>query len=699
MKYLIFFYLIFFSKLSEAEIAPGFPGISPSWSSAKKVHVGTSFFDFQGEPTSTVWFSLANGVLTETYFPTIDKAQIKDSQIIILTKNGELIDERKMMIHQVVNIGPEIVRLVNVSKDQKFEIHHTFYTANNENTLIDEVKIVANEEGAKFFLLTNSGLKNSGLHDNAIAKNNEITFFENDIELSVKASCSFKLTSVGYVGYSDGYQQLLNTKNIIKYDEALDGNVAGTGELNISPDKGIYKFYLTYQFNHQKKYSEDELNLEKETFRSNWKKYFNNLKKPKLNGDEYIYYRSMYVLRSHEDKKNPGAMIASLSVPWGEEMIHQENNEYGGYHLIWPRDLFHVSLAALYSGDKELALRALGFLKKIQYKSGSWNYGERIIEKNGAFPQNVWTTGKEYWSGLQLDQVAYPIHLFWHLYQHSDGIEKKQLLTEFKVMILDALNFIAKYGPWTGQERWEENFGISPSTFAAATSALLIGEKLFHNEIYKNIANQWLNKPNDNIHTWTFTTNGFYGDGNYYLRIGGCENYLSTWSANDPQLCYVANSGQLVDQRELLDQGFLKLSLFGLISPLDPKINTSLMKVNERIKVLTPKGSGLYRYSFDAYGENGKGRLWPLLNGEQGRFYLEQAKNKTGKLSRDLINKSIYLKNTFKSFANAGGLIPEQVFESTGEGTGGATPLAWSHAEYIKLLWSIERGKNISNPF
>ena len=119
----------------------------------------------------------------------------------------------------------------------------------------------------------------------------------------------------------------------------------------------------------------------------------------------------MYVLRVHEDKLNPGAMIASLSVPWGEEIQHSEGLNYGGYHLIWPRDLFHVSLAALYSGDRDVALRALRYLKRIQYKSGQWNYGERVIPKLGAFPQNVWTDGKEYWGGLQLDQVAYPVQL------------------------------------------------------------------------------------------------------------------------------------------------------------------------------------------------------------------------------------------------------------------------------------------------
>ena len=42
-------------------------------------------------------------------------------------------------------------------------------------------------------------------------------------------------------------------------------------------------------------------------------------------------------------------------------------------------------------------------------------------------------------------------------------------------------------------------------------------------------------------------------------------------------------------------------------------------------------------------------------------------------------------------------MLPEQVFEYNGEGTEAATPLAWSHAEYVKLIWSMEENRNITN--
>jgi glucoamylase len=46
------------------------------------------------------------------------------------------------------------------------------------------------------------------------------------------------------------------------------------------------------------------------------------------------FLTSAIVLRAHLDKTYPGAMVASLSVPWGDH-----GDERGGYHLVWPRDL------------------------------------------------------------------------------------------------------------------------------------------------------------------------------------------------------------------------------------------------------------------------------------------------------------------------------------------------------------------------
>lgn len=696
IKYLVLF--LAFSTLTHGRSADGYPGIAPNWSNARKVQVGTS----NTGTNSLVWFTSAQGILTETYFPTIDKAQIKDAQLIATDHKSFFAEEKVNTNHGTEVLGPTLVKHINTHHGNKFSVEHTYFTLENSSVLVDEVTVNSYVDGISYYLLVNSALNNTGYHDNAYATETGLRFSEGETSLNVSATTGFLKKSVGYVGYTDGYQDISADFlfNDI-YTEAANGNVAGTAEIKIPARKGQYKFYIVYDFEGQRTFSADFLKSQKEKYVANWNRYLHSMKSPYgiHTKERNLYLRSLYTLRVHEDKLNPGAMIASLSVPWGEMQYESSHHQVGGYHLIWPRDLFHVSLAFISAGDIDAPLRALRFLKRIQYKSGKWDFGngQRVVPKLGAFPQNVWVDGREYWSGYQLDQVGYPIQLFYHIYEQVSDKQKKALFREFREMLRLALDFIVDYGPWTNQERWEENFGISPSSFSVAAAALKVGAKLFNNPYYEEVAHSWLNKENDNIHTWTFTTNGVYGDGNYYIRIGGCNNYLASWNPNDGAWCFVANSDKWVEQTRYLDQGFLKLALMGLVDADDWRLLTTLEKLNQNIRVQIGKYSGWYRYSFDAYDPpSGKGRLWPLLSGEHGRFAIERFR--VGNLSWDDTLKTVdNILESYHFFANDGMMIPEQVYEHDGSGTNAATPLAWSHAEYIKLLWSKKLRANVEN--
>lgn len=683
--------------LSFAQVPKGSPGVVPNWSSAKKVQVGTYF----ESKKSLVWFTNTQGVLTETYFPYIDKAQIKDAELLITDGKSFMSEERTQTIHSVEILSPSLVKLINTDYLNRFETTHTFFTLKNRNVLIDEVTIESHIDGLEYYLLVNPALNNTGFLDNAYApQDSRLIFIEKETKLTVTASSGFEGESVGFVGFSDGWQELnknFTLKNL--YQKAENGNVAGTAKIKLPNKKGKYSFYIIYSFEQNDvSFSESELSLAKHDYKNAWDDYLSKMKSPVnvSETEDKLYKRSLYTLRVHEDKINEGALIASLSKPWGEDLHEYPNVFTGGYHLIWPRDLYHVCTALIQAGDLETATRALKFLKRIQYQSGVWNYGERVIEKKGAFPQNTWTNTQEYWGGLQLDQTAYPIHIFYQLYTRADETQKEYLLNEYGQMVKDALYFITSYGPWSAQERWEENFGISTSSFSAATSALKMGTRVFHDSYFENVANGWLTKPYDNIHSWTFTNNGHFGDGQYYIRVGGCSHYTAPWNPNNKAYCHVANSGQRVEQSMMIDQGFLKLALLGLVPATDWKINHSLEILNNTIRVTTPKGDGWYRYSYDAYGEEKKGRLWPLLSGEHARFAIEKF-NDGGTSWEEASQYAHKVVKSYLGFANSGLMLPEQVFESSGEGTGAATPLAWSHAEYIKLIWSLEVQKNVEN--
>lgn len=691
-----------------AEEAFGKPGITPNWATARNVQVGTTFEETGAK--SPIWFTNADGALTEVFFPTIDTGQIKDAQFLVTDGKSFFQEEKKDMIHEVDVLSSSLVKLTNKDKKGRFSISHTFFTLENEPVLIDEVEVVAKEDGLKFFHLSNPHINNTGYRDHAYDRDGGFLVKQGKTGMRILSSVGFKARGVGFVGQSDGWQDL--SKDFVQnylFTSANDGNVATTGEINIPAKKGTYRFYIIYKFGEDienvKATFKKDYTADKKKYESQWEDYISSLKTPKnLSKEELMLYkRSIYTLKVHEDKRVRGALIASLSIPWGEQQTEQPGNKIGGYHLIWPRDHYHVALAMLYSGDLTTPMNALRFLKKIQYKknSGAWDLNPRFIPKEGAFPQNTWVTGEEYWGGLQLDQVGYPVHLFYQTYLKVSPAQQKEMMNEFGDMLRKALTFIITHGPWSQQERWEENFGISPSSFSVATSALYIGNRLFKNTKLgtncKNVADQWLYKPGDNIDTWTFTHNGQYGDGKYYLRIAGGSSFGAVWDPNDRSDTHIANSSRRVEQSLILDQGFMKLALMGLKPANDWKIQKSKALVDKHISVKTPKGRGWYRYSFDAYGEEGKGRLWPLLSSEHGRMAVEEYNDRTNMSWQEVVKKTTPVVDSYLGFANAGLMIPEQVFEHNGVGTGAATPLAWSHAEYVKLLWSLDIKRNVEN--
>jgi glucoamylase len=86
-----------------------------------------------------------------------------------------------------------------------------------------------------------------------------------------------------------------------------------------------------------------------------------------------------------------------------------------------------------------------------------------------------------------------------------------------------------------------------------------------------------------------------------------------------------------------------------------------------------------------------------LLTGERGEYELARG-NLKGARSR---------LNAMMKFANDGLMIPEQVWDLResprpelrfGEGTGSATPLAWSMAQFIRLALNVRARRNLETP-
>lgn len=269
----------------------------------------------------------------------------------------------------------------------------------------------------------------------------------------------FSRTSTGYVGRSDGYTDLADGYQMKwEFDRAEDGNIALTGEIPLARVSGFtlgLAFGDTLQralttlhqslampfAEHRKRYAEQ------------WQRATASLRdlSAQASDEGDLYSASCQLLLAHEDKVYQGALIASLAIPWGHVRADEEG--VGGYHLVWPRDMVQCSLTLLAAGKRGTPLRSLIYLAMAQ-------------QPDGGFAQNFWINGMPFWKGVQLDEAAFPVLLAYRLW-------KEDALADFDPlpMILGACGYLLSQGPVTGQDRWEEASGYSPSTLAACISA------------------------------------------------------------------------------------------------------------------------------------------------------------------------------------------------------------------------------------
>ncbi len=678
----------------EGPRAYGAPGTPPFWTTGKKQAIGTARTD-----RSPVWFTVANGIITEVYYPRVDLANTRDLQFLLVGDKAEdFYEESKSTKSNVQLADPRALmwQISNRAWDGRFIIDKQVLTDPDRPALVMQVRIHTADgphapQGLRPYLLFAPHVADRGWENDACLKqvNNRLVLVANrhDTFVALVASLPFEEASAGYVGSSDGWTDLRNTGRLTNhFASATCGNVALCGRVGGDPSE---PFTVALGFGQS---AQDAVataiascDADFETLRNRyadgWHQYCDGLiDLSRAAGDAgTLYYLSAMVIAAHEDRENPGAHTASLAIPWGDSA--GEKNR-AGYHLVWPRDLYHAATARLAAGDAEGALSTLHYLAKTQREDGSW-------------PQNFWVFGEPYWHGLQLDEIAFPVLLAWQL-RHADALGK---WNPYPSLIAPAACRIARVGPVTQQERWEENSGYSPSTLAAAIAALVCAAEFATEEkdpdaaaYFLSVADYWA----DHLEEWTYTHYGsVQGQSEYYERIAS----VLPNSPNDVGRVFlpVANLPPGVGSFEecaVIDGGFLELVRYGIRKADDKHIVKSVAAYDATCKVETPYGPCWHRYTHDGYGQKddgsgydgtGVGRAWPLLTGERGHYELA-----VGHSPHPLVC-------AMEQFATEGGMIPEQVWDTQdlpdkdlylGRPTGSAAPLVWAHAEYVKLLRS-----------
>jgi glucoamylase len=661
-------------------LAPGGPGRDAHWPSAAKNGFGTS-----NTVTSKIWFTLNNGVMTEAFYPRLDVPNSQMLQLIVCDKRG-CQTEAADMDHEMRIVDPRSLSFqqINKPKDNSYRITKTYATDPERATILIQVDI-ASADGRNVYVHYDPSLNNSGMHDTGWESAAGLLAVDGNVASALLASSGFAEMTNGFLGSSDGLTPLIRTGVMTtKYRRAENGNLVQVARLS---RQRSFTLALGFGATPAQAVANARASLLKgfnrvhREYDAGWYSYLRSLKRV-APAYQRQFNMSAMVLKSLEDKTFRGAMAASPSIPWGGGPNANEAT-VSGYHAVWSRDLYHVSTAFLAMGDRATANRALDYLFKVQQKP------------DGSFPQNSWIDGRPIGGGLQMDQVAFPLLLAYQLNRN----DRRTWLKHIK----PAADFIVRKGPSTEQERWEEEAGYSPATIAAQIAGLICAARAASLNGDAESAATYLKKAHEwerDVERWTVTNSGRHAKGKYYLRI--------TQSDPDGSLKLEINSGGgAYDQREIVDAGFLELVRLGIKEPSDATILQSLRVVDELIKVNTSNGPAWYRYNHDAYGERpdggdydaraGKGRLWTLLTGERGQY----------ELARGNLSGARTSLNTMMKFANDGLMIPEQVWDQHesprpelrfGEGTGSATPLAWSMAQFIRLALNVRARRNLETP-
>ena len=685
--------------LDDDGAAFGAPGLEPRWTSSRKDAMGTAY-----SAASRVWYTLSHGTLNEIYYPTIDRPQTRDMELLFSDGETFCHEEKRDLDYDFdyVDGASLAVRVRAEERGGRYRVTKTFISNPHSPAVLMHVKIEGDEEilkRMKCYALMAPHLNGGGAGNSArsidVAGNRCVLAWKGNTSLAMGSDCGFTRSSCGFVGASDGFQDLFADMRMKwQFGQALDGNIAVMGEIDVEKNRE-FTIALAFGDGHHAALTVMMQSLTTpfidhlKRFLLQWTRASSPERLVGESTDGGCLARNSHnILLAHEDKTFSGAFIASASIPWGAS---KGDFDLGGYHLVWTRDMVQTATALLACDRADTAVRALVYLACTQRPDGS-------------FAQNFWIDGTPYWQGIQLDEVAFPIILAWRLWKHGT-IDTTRVFA----FVERAAAFLVKYAPVTQQERWEETAGYSPSTLAAVISGLVCAADIARDRAALELAEflegyaDWIEAHLDE---WTTTRDGvLHPEVKYhYVRITPPAPGEPFHDATVPVGSFrIANRGPgetaVYEAREIIDAGFLELVRYGIRRHDDPLIVDSLKVVDHVLKIETPYGPCWRRYNHDGYGQKkdggpydgwGQGRAWPLLGGERAHYEMASCTD-CSKLTRAL-----------EAFASKGGMLPEQIWDRAdlpsegmylGKSAGSAQPLVWAHSEYLKLLRSLADGR------
>jgi glucan 1,4-alpha-glucosidase len=689
-----------------ASPAPGAPGTPSYFDLARKDCVGTA-----AGTSSKVWYTVAGGVLSDVYEPTIDNTDISTLQYAV-TDGSSFTDLQARDMTYTVSADPTgmACTVTSTDTDHGYRLVTTYITDPARDSVLMHTTLAAipgsHVNLASLHLYArldahvngnggggsqNAGA-NSGVIDTSTGAPVPVVFSTNTVTnatnrdyavptyMALASGSPARAASVGYAGTpSDGLAQLDSSHTLTPYDSAPDGHIVATADVTPAHGNSV-TLALGFGRSQAQAVATTGSSLRQPfgntegQYVTGWTRYDHGLRPPpshfpgvaasqaaRMRG---AYWLSANVIKASEDKTFPGAIVASLASPWGQSvpagvLANGEPSYFGSYREVFSRDLYEAFTGLLADGDLATARAAARFLLEKQ----------QLL--SGAMPRNSLLNGKAApdTGGLQLDEVAYPIVMAWQAGLSGDTALWRQ-------HIKAAADFLVANGPSDGTERWEEQSGYSPSTIAAEIAGLTAASAIAarhsdraRSRLYQATADFFQRS----IKSWTVTITGPDGP-RYFIRLSktGDPNAAITYN--------LGNGGPTLDQRSVIDGGFQELVRLGELPVSDPDVRASLRVLDKQISVATPSGTGYYRYgndaklgSADGYGDcyqpsqsscstpgapwaptsTGTGHLWPVLSGERAESDIAAGQT-AGAQS---------LLTAMLNFDSGAGLVPEQAWE------------------------------------
>ncbi len=674
--------------------APGAPGEVHTWSRGDKDGYGTS-----RTLRSKTWYTLNGGALSEIYYPRIDTPSTRDTQLVITDGRTFTDREDEDTVGRIVPLDDEslVFRQVNEDRDGHYRIVKTYVTDPARDAVLVRVRVVSSVGALRVFLLHDPALGNDGDDDRAPStRQHTLVANDDDAAVAVKVTRGFGAVSSGYQGVSDGWTDLdADHRMSWHYTAPQQGNVVQLGRVRADGVRH-QRFTVSLGFGPAGPAAVTAARASlrrgfgdaRHAYSAGWHRYLGSLDEVPASAAAHReeYLTSAMVLAASEDKTFRGGFVAAPGRPWAWA---NELQDLAVYHAVWSRDQYQIATGLMATGDMAAARRALEYLWDVQQ------------QPDGSFPQNSRLDGEPVFGGLQMDEVAFPLVMAWQLGRTDPATWRHVRLSA---------DFLVANGPATEQERWENIGGYSPATIASEIAGLVCAARIARANgdtaraaAYLATADAWERQVED----WTLTRNGPLDDRPYYLRITDSGN------PNQGTELQISDGGPLVDQRRILDPSFLELVRLGVRPADDPHVLDTLALVDRRLAYDTPNGRFWHRASFDGYGERRDGtqwepvdegsretlgRGWPLLGGERGEWALLAG-----------LPAQRYLDTMARAADDESRFMAEQVWDRRppsgtgsefrpGEPTFSATPLTWTHAQFVRLAHSIDAGRPVETP-